>query len=145
MSEFYWAFDESGTPHLEHHGVKGQKWGVITKEYEPVGPKPKKVQPQPLKKRKNIKTQEDEPKRITKFGTALRGIGAAFLGLGAIRGFAGNALLKRFGVSRGNRLLNIGISAAKAAGAYSLGRSFMVRCGIHSQYEEEERKKRLKG
>ena len=41
MSEFHWTFDDNGTSHLEHHGIKGQKWGVITKAYEPVGPRPR--------------------------------------------------------------------------------------------------------
>lgn len=37
MANFMKAFEDQRENYLEHYGKKGQKWGVITSEYEPVG------------------------------------------------------------------------------------------------------------
>ena len=40
MANFMKAFEDQRETYLEHYGRKGQKWGVITSEYEPVGDQP---------------------------------------------------------------------------------------------------------
>lgn len=40
MANFMKAFEDQREDYLSHYGVKGQKWGVITSEYEPVGDQP---------------------------------------------------------------------------------------------------------
>ena len=40
MANFMKAFEDQREDYLSHYGVKGQRWGVITSEYEPVGDQP---------------------------------------------------------------------------------------------------------
>ena len=40
MANFMQAFEDQREDYLSHYGVKGQRWGVITSEYEPVGDQP---------------------------------------------------------------------------------------------------------
>ena len=40
MANFMQAFEDQRETYLAHYGKKGQKWGVITSEYEPVGDQP---------------------------------------------------------------------------------------------------------
>lgn len=40
MANFMKAFEDQREDYLSHYGVKGQRWGVITSEYEPVGIQP---------------------------------------------------------------------------------------------------------